>query len=203
MDLFYPPELKCSKDVIIKNSQTHGKGLFAVKKINKGTVVAFYDGICVKFEDEYDNEDCVMVSVCSGSTNYIQNLAGGVILAGFPNPSKNRFGIATYANTGFVNTKPDQFDLIVKHNNLEKETYQRNGKIGMKYIASRSIKPGEELCINYGYDYWKCKHKEISIESIHELQKVFGMDHDVELNFKKWKMNFKKFKELLSAIWSM
>ena len=51
MNLFYPPEIKCSKDVIIKDSKIHGKGLFASKKINEGTVVAFYDGICVKFED--------------------------------------------------------------------------------------------------------------------------------------------------------
>ena len=48
-----------------------------------------------------------------------------------------------------------------------------------------NIKPGEELCINYGYDYWKNKHKEISIESIQRLQKIFGMDDNVEHNFKK------------------
>jgi len=208
MKFSFAPEIKCCKNVIIKDSKIHGKGLFATQKIREGTVVAFYDGIYVDFEDDCDFEDRVMVSVCSGSCDYVQNLCDSeriCVLAGFPNPSRNRFGIATYANTGFVNTKPDIEEAadIIRCNNLDHGSYLIDNKVGIQYIACRNIKAGEELCINYGYGYWKDKHKQVKVEGLKVLQERFGMNDDMQLNFNKWQREFTTMKNEIATINSM
>lgn len=108
--------------ILVKESDIHGKGIFAAQFIPEGTLILIIEGEvineneCMRREDEEDN-----VYIFWNGDNYIDT--------------------SNSTDIKYINHSCD--------NNCE---VLDNDEKSLKLIASRDILPEEELTIDYGYD---------------------------------------------------
>jgi len=202
---YYVPELKCCKDVEVKNSPKHGKGVFTTKRIKKGQCVGFYDGMMFEFENGERDAPYIylMLGCCFNNADFLQNtLDPNFVIGGFPVPNRSRYGIATYINTGYASAIPDVNKQMFL-NNCYREIYWVDGKMGYKYITTRNIDKGEELLIDYGSIYWTKQTPELEETRLNiqdTLREKFMFDDNIELNINKWKENYDYMKNYIKTL---
>lgn len=125
--------MKKNKKVIVKKSsiKNAGLGVFAVSTIEKGERLGEYTGKIVTVKDYSrlkNTEYCFQVSIKGRPLHYIDG---------------NRKSWPSLINGAKTKTQMKLVNVLA---------YQYRKKIFLK--ALRSIKPGEELILDYGKSYW-------------------------------------------------
>ena len=139
------------KFVKIKNSPIHGKGVFALKIIKKGTFLGHYMGEIYK---EYKVGPYIFHS-------HVTNEKGERDLEKVEMFSIDASDIKKSNWTRYMNCSTNRENENVMASRLNnKEIYEINGKKTsvegyIVFYAGRDIKKGEELLYNYGDDYMK------------------------------------------------
>lgn len=125
--------MKKNKKVVVKKSsiKNAGLGVFAVSTIEKGEKIGEYTGKIVTVKDYSglkNTEYCFQVSINGKPLHYIDG---------------NRKYWPSLINGAKTKTQMKLVNVM---------SYQYRKKIFLK--ALRSIKPGEELILDYGKSYW-------------------------------------------------
>jgi SET domain-containing protein len=142
--------------VEVKESIGKGLGVFATKKIKKGEIICWYDGIFMKVQNE--NLQNTIPTLVVGKNGYNQHLdANGSIIAGFTKEFR-KGGVAQLVNDYSTTTDiHEEFKNISsgKYNCDKDYIYDSNGNFKYLYfIATKTIKEGEEILHHYGTHYW-------------------------------------------------
>jgi len=154
----------------VKESNGKGMGVFATKKINKGEIICWYDGIFISIKDmNVLNE---IVAIVSGKNGYNQHITKNECIAGFTKVFR-KGGCAQLVND--YSTTTDEEEVLKniingKYNCRPEMTYDNEGKFKhLFFIASRNIKEGEEIYYPYGAPFWKNTGDESIEETVKEL----------------------------------
>jgi uncharacterized protein len=126
------------RDVYVADSVIHGKGLFASRKFENGEKVIEYLGERIT-EREYKRR------YPDGFARYgleVDGPRGNKIYIDAIKPEKSNE--ARYANDAH-DTEFENNTIFVMSGKKRKRAY---------IVASRDIKPGEEILVDYGSDYW-------------------------------------------------
>jgi len=118
----------------VRESQIHGRGVFAKRDIPKGTRIIEYVGDRVT-KKESDRRAEQVISI------YEQNKTTGAVYIFELNKRYDIDGNVPHNSARFINHSCDP----------NAETDIIRGKIWV--IAIKDIKPGEEIFYNYGYDF--------------------------------------------------
>jgi len=177
-------ESKCVRSGISK-----GMGVFATKKINKGEIICWYDGIFISIKDmNVLNE---IVAIVSGKNGYNQHITENECIAGFTKVFR-KGGCAQLVND--YSTTTDEEEVLKniingKYNCRPEMTYDNEGKFKhLFFIASRSIKQGEELYYPYGAPFWKNTGDDESIEET--VRKLYEYSNCIDdFKYRAFKLN--------------
>ena len=142
--------------VEVKESKGKGLGVFATKKIKKGEIICWYDGILVSIKQiEALNE---IPSLIVGKNGYNQFLSKNECIAGFTKVFRNG-GVGQLINDYSTTTDPNEEKINIltnKYNCDMERKYDDKGNFKYLYfIAGRNISEGEEILHHYGVHYWK------------------------------------------------
>jgi len=123
--------------LVVKKSKLPdaGKGLFTTTRIKKGELIVEYTGEKLTWkqaERRYKNSD---------KMGYVFHISPKNCIDALPCPD----ALARYANDANATLSKK-----VK-NNSEYQIIKRKAYI----VATKSIKPGEEILVDYGDDYWE------------------------------------------------
>ncbi len=146
-------------------SEDVGLGLFATKKIKKGSVIGLYTGV-LELVPKSDQ----------GQSSYVYNLTTNLSKESFNLSSEQMYYVTRVSMDEEGIPKIDSFkrDLFVVQVNAEPMgNYTRrinhgqacnvspelvqldNGRIEVMLIASQAIQAGDQLLLDYGSNYWK------------------------------------------------
>lgn len=112
-----------------------GRGLFAAKEIRRGDIVAEYWGDLI-------TEEQASELYSSGRGAYMYRTHDGRVM----DADRIEECISKYAN--------DARGMTFQQGLVNNARFEERGK-RVLLIASRTIKPGQEILINYGKDYWR------------------------------------------------
>lgn len=143
--------------VIVKNSKIHGKGVFAKRKIKTREIITFYpaDILIISEEGEkhaiYDEK--YNVNDILKFDNYKYDIDKFLSIIGDPRKDKNMSYVGHLIN-----------DVYNKCENYEINSINANAVFLVinnlvVVIANKEIEDGEEILVNYGLNYWKCRNK--------------------------------------------
>lgn len=177
-DVVYPTELR--------HAGEKGRGVFAIRNINKFELCCFYDGIMFNMGEEHrttPEKDLSFVSktmvnviqtLIGASTSYSQNL-GDTTLSDIPCenfPGKEYLnntiiGFANQMRYGGIaqlcNDWTTTCDVDYRNKNASKNmnvigvVHKFENKPCLCFVAIRDIKKDEEILHDYGCDYWRSK----------------------------------------------
>ena len=193
----YPPPLKYSKDIEIRDSKLHGKGVFAKTHIPKNTIITFYPAHAIGLNDDLiianaDLDFSKVIKKCKydklyGTSDYsydynFLNLIGNpkqidneLLLGHMLNDAVgNIFSNISYENIQntllFKNTTSKYIIWGTKKRNC---IIQYHMKYPLAYIlTTRDIMKDEELLIMYGSTYWFDHTYEKNCEQDSEYEKL-------------------------------
>jgi SET domain-containing protein len=179
--------------VEVRQSNIHGRGVFAKEDIKENEVLCFYDGAKYYVEANYKSKKDMPYYEYLYATDKYE-------IHGFKNP-KHPNGIAQLINDGSIMNNTNNLLVdIAKYQlnsikNCNVEFYEKNKNI---YVRSlKTIKKDEELLVSYGYTYW-LTHLDIDIE---ECCKVDCIVQDAMMrNAKFSKKEFSKTRNINDVI---
>lgn len=161
----------------IKNSNVHGKGLFASKNLNRGDPVTFYPfdmiiktGTSKIFRNILKNENLVYLNtnykLCVGNYSFVGDPE--ILKPGFLGHMTNDSCKVTIDD--IKHTKKQIRNKIAEYYlNSNNNCVFENGYV----VALKEIKKGEEILTGYGFNYWYytqvCKNNSMSHEELVEL----------------------------------
>lgn len=167
-------------NVVIKESNIHGKGVFAKKDIKKGEIITLYPGDVAIYLPEGNNGDKTlsynffsdrMASKAEEGKNYLDlskysySIDTKHIISGCPDFVDNPSYLGHMINDRFV----CDYDKITPEIYLELSMKKTNSmfvpiadNIQVAIVARRDIKAGEEIFISYGVQYWNVMRKKCS-----------------------------------------
>lgn len=177
-----PPSGKWNK-VEVKPSQGKGNGVFAIKKIKKGEVICWYDGIlCKILNDDWDN---IVPALITGRIGYNQNTRRNEVIAGTTKEFR-KGGVGSLINDYSTSNDVNEIrkNLYEKKYNCDREIkFDENGNFkSYMVIAERNIDIGEELYVYYGEMYWTDIDKKWGDEDIKNIVKEQNTDYNQEHN---------------------
>lgn len=165
-------------NVVIKESNVHGKGVFAKKDIKKGQIVTLYPGDIAIYLPEGNNGDKTlsynffsdrMSSRAEEGKNYYLDMSryscsidSKHIISGCPDFTDNPSYLGHMINDRFVCdhdkiTPEIYFELSLKKTNSMFVPIADNIQVAV--VARRDIKAGEEIFVSYGVQYWNIMRK--------------------------------------------
>ena len=176
---------KCTKSIAVKDSSIKGagKGLFATKNIQRGSIVSFYPAHSLGVEL---GENQIWVSTNDSDKEYFANHPPGCylhvtdqkifarpsILANIspglkdvpiyldvnPNREVDPLWVSQYINDGAIVTSNDEMGVSQYYEQSKRKKNCIHVPFGpspmMATVATRKIKKGEELFTSYGCVYW-------------------------------------------------
>lgn len=169
-------------NVTIKESEVHGKGVFAKKDIKKGQVVTLYPGdIAIYLPDGYEGEKILTISQHSarmrnkidkenikikdawlGMDDYGYLIDDNHVIVGCPDFINNPSYLGHMINDKFA----CDFDKITPEMYIKMSLEKTNAtqvhiadNMHVAIVAKRDIKAGEEVFIPYGLQFWSIKKK--------------------------------------------
>jgi SET domain-containing protein len=140
--------------VTLKKDPLKGSSLFAIKPIKKGNVIAYYKIKAYPMEKPGPFKQTYLFGIYkkNGKENekYIGNLYSGSV----QQPFRNIPFWAYFANEpSGKQTSNSHIDVNLEATYKNRSTIKLDDTLIYKLIASRDIKPGEEICWCYGDDY--------------------------------------------------
>lgn len=166
--------------VEVKESKTHGLGVFATRDINKGELITYYPAHYVMlYPEKGEKYTKVKYGVLGGITVSRKNLAVPENLRDYEFEINSYYSIAgdprIYDNLTYVghmindgarghstldNYNPQDeelYKIVVKAKCNAVLQFEQNGLLSVKVTAIKNIKKGEEILAPYGYEYWKTR----------------------------------------------
>ena len=139
--------------VQVRSSPVHGRGVFALRDIQKSEIACFYDGDVKTFAEILSDYDKVNKKYWISHPTKPDS-----VLCGYPNPVNN-FGVGQLINDStMLNIKELDFKKGIKDCEDYTITSRRLENVRLdadfQMRATRDIKAGEELFLHYGYKYW-------------------------------------------------
>jgi len=148
---------KNRKDLKVKLVKTEDKGLgvFATKDINKGETIAYYK-FKVFRENTYESPTNFVYSfeVYKKNGEPYKRLIGDIDEESFPDPIDSISFWGPFINEPSQNQRINaDIDVNLKEN-YENKTFSSPGEsMVYKIVATKKIRPGEEILWYYGKDY--------------------------------------------------
>lgn len=133
-----------------------GYSLFARKPIKKGNVIAYYRFLLHKYTDDFRGKkgDMYVMSVYNKSGRFNSKVIGDVYEGSLDKPKHNIPYWAYFSNEPSGKQQENAFlDVDPKGNFRNRSTVKAGETMTYKLIASKNIKPGEEICWCYGDSY--------------------------------------------------
>lgn len=146
---------KKNLSVTLKETEGKGVGLFATKNINKGDVVAYYK-IKVFREKDYESPTDFIYSfhVYRKNGDEYKRLIGDLYEGSFPEPINNIPFWGAFINEPTKSQRTNtEVDIDLKTNYSDKTYSSPGDTMVYKLVATKNIKPGEELLWYYGPNY--------------------------------------------------
>lgn len=138
-----------------------GISLFAKKPIKKGSVVAYYKFLVHKYDDNFEGENNNMYTMTVyGKTGRARDTVMGDIYDGSLAPPKNGITYwAYFSNEPSGDQKENVYlDINTLCNYKNRSRVKAGDTMVYKLVASRDIKPNEEITWCYG-DYYNRNYK--------------------------------------------
>ena len=147
--------------VELRETENKGSGLFAIQPIKKGEIIAYYK---IKvFKSANHNTDYVYAfDVYRKNGVVYQRFVGDLYKSSFPDPEDGISFLAPFANEPFGNEKTNsEIDIRLDETyKNKKKAYLLPGDVLIYHlIATKNIKPGEEILWYYGKDYDRSGYK--------------------------------------------
>ncbi len=143
--------------VILKKDNIKGTGIYAIKPIKKGETIAYYKITVFKHDTHKSPTGSVYTfTIYTAGGNPSQAFIGDIDLTSFPTPSpKNNIPFwGPFANEPSGNQKVNaEIDTNQRRNYKDKKRMQLGDSMVYDLVATRNIKPGEEVVWYYGEDY--------------------------------------------------
>jgi hypothetical protein len=133
-----------------------GYSLFAKKPIKKGNVIAYYRFLLHKYDDNFRGKkgDMYVMSVYNKSGRFNSNVIGDVYEGSLDLPKRNIPYWAYFSNEpSGKQTENAMLDEDRKGNFKNRDRVKPGDTMTYKLVATRNIKPGEEICWCYGAAY--------------------------------------------------
>lgn len=141
--------------IILKHDKIKGTGIYATKNIKENELIAYYKMKIFDYRTYNSPTNCVYAfDIYTQTGRESKNLIGDIDLSSFPNPLKDIPYWAPFANEPF----PDQqLNAEIDTNLSENYANRKRARVGSymvyKLVATKNIKPGDEITIYYGKDY--------------------------------------------------
>lgn len=139
----------------LKETKEKGFAIFATKNIEKGDVIAYYK--CMVYSDK-DHESptgsvYTFYAYRKNGQEY-KKLICDIYEDSFPEPINNIPFWAPFVNEPSLNQKENSdIDLDLKTNYKDRNFTKSGDTLTYKLVATRRIRPGEEITWFYGPDY--------------------------------------------------
>lgn len=142
----------------IRPSSIHGRGVFAKRRHRAGDPVLPYFGSLVRHEARSIVDGTAMMKMQSGLRQYVvvgssDSPSGAVYVndkRGSRHAANVKISVGVNVNRPISEYEPAQFMLLCDHEEGEGPP-QAVGKVIPMYVATKAIKPGEELLARYGW----------------------------------------------------
>lgn len=156
----YKKILRNTKDknklkVTLKNTKEKGVGLFARETIKKGEIIAYYRVKIFLYRTyESPTDDVYIFEIYRKNGETYKKLIGDIEADKIPEPINNITFWAPFANEPSSNQKTNAEIDINLEGNYRDKTYSSPGEYATyQLIASRMIRPDEEILWYYGEKY--------------------------------------------------
>lgn len=152
-------------NVELKNSNIHGRGVFATKHIKSGEVITLYPGDLLNNKISNNNK---LESFCQAAVEYAGN--NNLLIQDYCfeiNKTYRIYGCPNMVNDPaylghMCNDGADGSQLKNIYENISKERcnaeYKNIIDCCIAIIAINDINIGDEILVTYGYDYWIERH---------------------------------------------
>ena len=133
-----------------------GYSLFAKKPIKKGNVIAYYKFLLYKYTNGFTGkkDDTYVMSVYGRTGRFNPHVIGDVYEGSLDLPKRNIPFWAYFSNEPSGDQIENAFlDVDTKGNFRNRDRVKPGDTMIYKLVASRNIKPGEEICWCYGDSY--------------------------------------------------
>ena len=135
-----------------------GISLYAKKPIKKNNIIAYYKFLVYKYDDDFagKKEDMYAISIYTKKDRLNGNLMGDIYEGSLEKPKNNIPFWAYFSNEPSGNQEENCFlDINLRGNYKNRDKVKPCDIMIYKLVASRNIKPGEEICWCYGGDYYR------------------------------------------------
>lgn len=139
----------------VKKTENKGLSLFAKKSINKGELIAYYKAkVFRKNGYESPTNSIYLFEVYKKNEETYKRLIGDIDGDSFPEPKDGIPFWAPLVNEPSKNERINsEIDINTKENYIDRTYLSPGDTIIYKLIATRKIKPGDEILWYYGKDY--------------------------------------------------
>ncbi len=138
-----------------------GTSLMAKTHIKKGSVIAYYKFLLYKFDDNFEgvNNNMYTMTVYGKSGRSRDTLIGDIYEGSLDKPKRGITYWAYFSNEPSGNQEGNsELDINLKENYKNRDRVKAGDTMVYKLVASRDIKPGEEITWCYG-DYYNRSYK--------------------------------------------
>ena len=139
----------------VKKSKEKGLSLFAKKPINKGEVIAYYKvKVFRKIGYESPTDSVYLFEVYKKNGEAYKRLIGDIDEDSFPEPKDGIPFWGPLANEPSKNERINsEIDINLKENYVDRTYLSPGDSMIFKLVATKKIKPGDEILWYYGNDY--------------------------------------------------
>ena len=133
-----------------------GTSLYAKKPIKKNNIIAYYKFLVHKYDDDFAGQknDMYAMSIYTKKDRFNPNLMGDIYEGSLEKPKNNISFWAYFSNEPSGKQGENAFlDINLRGNYKHRNRVKPGDTMVYKLIASRDIKPGEEICWCYGEAY--------------------------------------------------
>ena len=141
--------------VTLKKDKIKGTGIYATKPIKKGETVVYYKMTVFK-HDTYKSptNNIYTFTIYTAGGNPSNAFMGDIDLTSFPPPKDNIPFWGPFSNEPSGDQRVNaEIDTDQKYNYKNKKKAKLGDSMVYSLIATRNIKPGEEVVWYYGEDY--------------------------------------------------
>ena len=172
------PALSFSVAVKDTGSTAKGFGAFATTHLEKGTFLGFYEGNVVATRDALDlildererqlqqRDDKSRKFSISNAMDYVMALDGGMTFLDGYERAMDRSSFSpvhlNHADKGSVGCNCVRLLEAIETEDIDDGSNNKNGGVPycVAFFTSRDIESGEELCFDYGANFWRGREEQ-------------------------------------------
>jgi len=154
-DINYAQRFGNSHLKVMLKKNFKGTSLFAKKQINRGNVIAYYRFKVNRYQGYTGRKkDMYTISIYTKSGRFNPHFIGDVFEGSLQDPKYNIPFWAYFSNEPSGDQVENaQLDINLKGNYRKRDKVKDGDVMVYKLVATKTIKPGEEICWCYGESY--------------------------------------------------